>query len=100
MLLFYTKVKFVQGHVDVRGLVDVRTGTQFQLTSKPDGVFLASQLDEIFKLRLVLKHKDAEGNGKNLCSVILKKRSFVFSHVKSKKQSEFSYLYFQGFLKS
>lgn len=52
----------MQGHVDIRGLVDVRAGTQFQLTSKPNGVLLASQLDEIYKLRLVLNYKDAEGN--------------------------------------
>lgn len=41
------------------GLVDVRTGTQFQLTSN-SSVFFASQLGDICKLRLVLRGQGAE----------------------------------------
>lgn len=48
--------------------MDIRAGTQFQVTSRFSGLFVfflfgfffASQLDEICKLRLVLKHKGAK----------------------------------------
>lgn len=46
------------------GLEDIRAGTQFQLTSKSCGVFLA-QLGEIYKLILVLRGKGTEADRVN-----------------------------------
>lgn len=44
--------------------MDIRAGTQFQLASTSSGwlvgLFFVSHLDEICKLRLVLKHKGAK----------------------------------------